>query len=89
VSLLGRLHRLDARVSGWGYEVSGWAGLFVGVVAALVTQEVMAGVHLGDTLDGLAAAGLLLVLAYAGLGLAAAYRRRAGGPSCSVPLDRD
>jgi len=83
--VLGAARALDRRVSGWGYEVSGWAGLFVGAVAALLSQEVMEGVTLPDPAGSLAGAALLLVLSYLGLWLAAVYRRRRGGPSCRAP----
>jgi hypothetical protein len=80
------LRRLDATVTKWGYGVSGWAGVFVGAVSALLAEDVAAFLSLSDAPLGatLAEPFVLLVMVYGLLGVAYQYRQRYGGPSCRV-----
>ncbi|MFB6269503.1 MAG: hypothetical protein ABEH83_06140 [Halobacterium sp.] len=83
---LTALWKLDARVGKWGYSVSGWAGVFIGAVSALLADDVAAALSLAETPlpETLAEPLVLLVMVYGLLGVAYQYRKRYGGPSCRV-----
>ena len=83
-SPLTALRRVDARIGKWGYGVSGWAGVFVGAVSALLAEDVVELLSLTATpLPAVFAEPLvLLVLMYSLLGVAYAYRQRFAGPTC-------
>lgn len=84
-SLLTRLCRLDGSISKWGYGVSGWAGVFIGVFALTVAEEAVAALPQSAVPlpESLLEPLVLLVLVYVSLGVAYTYRQRYGGPSCS------
>lgn len=75
--------RLDATVSKWGYSVSGWAGVFVGGIAMLAADWAAETVEYG-LLGSLVAPLVWLAFVYGLLALAYTYRKRTGGPSCSI-----
>ncbi|MXR20096.1 hypothetical protein [Halobacterium bonnevillei] len=84
--LLSKLRRIDCTISRWGYGVSGWAGVFIGAVSALLADDLAAWLSLSATPlpDTLTEPLVLLVLVYGLLGVAYEYRQRYGGPSCRV-----
>jgi hypothetical protein len=85
-SLVGTLSRFDARISKWGYGISGWAGLVIGVFSLVVAEELAAALPVSNVPipEALLEPLLLLLIVYSSMGAAYHYRQRYGGPSCDV-----
>jgi hypothetical protein len=84
--LLSTVRRFDARLSKWGYGISGWAGVLIGVFSLVVAEELVAALPVSrlPIPEAVVEPLVVLVLVYASLGVAYHYRQRFGGPSCNV-----
>lgn len=85
-SLVATLCRFDARISKWGYGISGWAGLLIGVFSLVVAEELVAALPLSNfpVPESLLEPLVLLGIVYLSMGVAYHYRQRYGRPSCDV-----
>jgi hypothetical protein len=85
-SLVGTLCRFDARISKWGYGISGWAGLLIGVFSLVVAEELVAALLLSNVSipEALLEPLVLLLIVYSSMGATYHYRQRYSGPSCDV-----